>query len=163
MIIYSFAKRGDAFGRSVYTVNATSGLHFTKTLTFMTLHERLKNVMIENLDFRQVFKDYSHPDTVFYCDPPYLNTLRTNYFGNAFNRKDHEDLLECIFKSQSFVALSGHENDLYDAYPWDNKFTWEQYRSIKCVDDSEGEEDADLKNKRDVAHKTEVLWIKERK
>ncbi len=158
LITYSFAKRGDAFGRSTYNVNVTSGLHFRKSLTFEKIHTRIRNVLFENLDFRDIFKDFSHPETVFYLDPPYLQTSHTAYFGNYFSKKDHVDLLECIFKSSSFCAVSNHDNDLYNSYKWDKKITWDQYRSVKCPD---LEDDSEFRE-RDTEHKMECLWIKER-
>lgn len=159
MIMYSFAKRGDAFGRSTYVVNVTSGLHLRKSLTFRQVHERISNMLIENLDFRQVFKDFGHPETVFYCDPPYLDTSHTSYFSNFFREKDHIDLLECTFGSSSFVAISNHQSALYDSYPWDRRITWEQYRSVNKPD----LDDQTEFRERDTVHKTEVLYIKERK
>jgi len=159
MIMYSFAKRGDAFGRSTYVINVTSGLHLRKSLGFRQVHERISAALIENLDFRQIFKDFSHPETVFYCDPPYMETSHHSYFGNFFKEKDHIDLLECAFKSSSFVAISNHKNELYDFYEWDRKIEWEQYRPVNKPD----LEDLTELRERDTVHRTEVLYIKERK
>lgn len=159
MITYSFAKRGDAFGRSTYLQNVTSGLHFTKSLTFMKIHERIREVLIENLDFREIFKDFSHPESVIYCDPPYLETSHTAYFGNYFSIRDHIDLLECAFKSTSFVAVSNHKNELYESYSWDKKIVWSQYRSVKRPD----LQDQSELRERETVYKDECLYIKERK
>lgn len=37
----------------------------------MRMHERFKNVTIENMDYAEVIKKYDSPDTYFYIDPPY--------------------------------------------------------------------------------------------
>lgn len=142
---YSHSAVGRTLGRQKNTHNGLSGVHFTKTLHFRTLHERFKRVFIENLDFRTMFRDYSHPETVIYCDPPYLETDKTNYFGSKFDEGDHKDLLECIFKSNSFVALSGHPNKLYETYNWSARYEWKHF----SVHTEDGQE------------RTEVLWIKE--
>lgn len=158
MIIYSFGKRGDAFGRSTYLKNVTSGVHLRKTQDFMVLQERIKNILMENLDFREVFAQFQHPETVMYCDPPYLETDHTSYFGNYFQEKDHIALLNLVFKSPSFVAVSGHENKLYKDYPWTKIVTWDQYRSIKKPE----LEDMSETRGRETEYRKEVLYIKER-
>lgn len=37
---------------------------------------RLMRVQVEHYDFRLIFKIYDTPDTLFYCDPPYLPETR---------------------------------------------------------------------------------------
>lgn len=142
---YSHSGVGRTFGRQRCIDNSLSGTHLRKTLHFQSLHERFKNVLIENMDFRTFFKDYGHKNTVLYCDPPYLETQKTTYFGARFTEQDHIDLLECIFKCDSFVALSGHPNDLYEQYEWDSVHTWKHF---SC-------------NTEDGMERTERLWIKE--
>ncbi len=162
-LIYSFGKRGDAFGRCVYNKNSSAGLHIRKTKEFGVVHRRFQGVTIENLDFRKVFKDYNHPENVFYADPPYMQTSHKAYFGEGFNDKDHKDLLECVFDSPSFVAVSGHDTKLYRQYPWTKVIEWEAYRSIARPDNLDNEDmDPELKNTRDVQYRTECLYIKER-
>ena len=35
---------------------------------------RLQSVIVENRDFEKLIAQYDHPDTMFYLDPPYLDT-----------------------------------------------------------------------------------------
>lgn len=146
MNYYSHSAVGRTYGRQKSVKNALSGTHLTKTLHFRTMHERMKNVHIENMDFRTVFKDYAHIETVFYLDPPYMNTDKTNYFKTPFSTGDHKDMLELIFSSPGFMAVSGHPNDLYETYPWSARHEWKHF----SVHTEDGQE------------RTEVLWIKER-
>lgn len=145
MNYYSHSAVGRTLGRQKNSRNTLSGTHLSKTMHFRTLHERFKGVFIENLDFRTMFKDYSHPETIIYCDPPYLETDKTNYFGSKFDEGDHKDLLACIFNSSSYVAVSGHPNKLYEKYPWTYRHEWKHF----SVHTEDGQE------------RTEVLWIKE--
>lgn len=55
--------------------------------------ERLQNVTIENQDFKQVVQRYDRDDTLFYLDPPYLETAY-NFYGTG--QFDHERLSEVL-------------------------------------------------------------------
>lgn len=144
MNFYSHSYVGRTFGRQTEKQMRN---HLTKLEGFPTIHERFKNVLIENMDFRTIFRDYAHHDTVMYCDPPYLDTDKTTYWGTWFTEADHKELLQLIFNCNSFVALSGHDNPLYNLYPWDNKISWKHF----SIHTQNGQE------------RTENLWIKEAK
>lgn len=64
---------------------------------FLTLHERLQNVFIENKDFEYILKKYDRKDgdTLFYLDPPYLNTSEDDY-GMTFNLESYQRLVDCL-------------------------------------------------------------------
>ena len=154
LIIFSFAAKGKTFGRSLNTSMCSK--HDTHLDAFPLIHKRLQGVLIENLDFRHVLSDFDSPDTVFYCDPPYIGTYNSSY-KHEMSVEDHRDLLSCIFKCKGFVALSGYSNELYDSYSWDNKYIWEQYvptATGACVDNH-------LSHATERGHVKEVLWIKE--
>jgi DNA adenine methylase len=51
--------------------------------------ERLSNVFVENLDFTDLLRRYDQPRTIFFCDPPYLDT---EGYEEAFGLNDHEQL-----------------------------------------------------------------------
>ena len=62
------------------------------------IHRRLRNVVIEQLDFREVLKRYDTERTFFYLDPPhlYLSTEADrgrDYYAVGFTDKDYMDLL----------------------------------------------------------------------
>jgi len=78
---------------------------------------RLSEVIIENRDFREIFKIYDSEDTLFYCDPPYLlETRKCKVYTNEMTRNDHEDLLEIVKSVKGSVILSGYSSKLYDDY-----------------------------------------------
>lgn len=43
--------------------------------------KRMNRVVIENVDFRRIFKLYDHPDNFMFIDPPYLHSDGKNYRG----------------------------------------------------------------------------------
>jgi DNA adenine methylase len=152
--IYSFASKGTTFGRSFDA--GMGNKHFSHWKDFPAIHRRLANVLIENLDFRQIFKDCDSPDTVFYCDPPYINTSNSSY-KHELGIGDHRDLMSCIFNCKGFVALSGYPNALYDDQPWDNKFVWEVFVSTSLG----AREGNNLQHPTERGNTKECLWIKE--
>ncbi len=52
------------------------------TSRFAQVSERIKNVVIENRDFKELINQYDRPDAFFYCDPPYYRSEKcyTNTF-----------------------------------------------------------------------------------
>ena len=58
--------------------------------------KQLNNVMIENLDFRELLTRYPPKTTDFwYLDPPYVIAgERKDYYHHSFNDKDHNDFVE---------------------------------------------------------------------
>jgi len=70
-----------------------------------TIHGRLRNVVLECLDFGDVLRRYDRPHTLFYCDPPYYGL--TGYGpGLAFGREDHERLAGALRGIQGRFVLS---------------------------------------------------------
>lgn len=52
--------------------------------------KRLNKVVIENLDFEKILKNYDKTDALFYLDPPYYETEK--YYPDRFMPEDHERL-----------------------------------------------------------------------
>ena len=77
--------------------------------------ERLKSAQIENIDAVKLISRYSHPDTLIYCDPPYMQELRkAHMYRYEMSTEDHVELLSVLLDSKSKVILSGYDNDLYN-------------------------------------------------
>jgi len=89
--------------------------------------DRLKNAVIECLDYAECIQRYDSPESLFYCDPPYLNT--EHYYGNSFTEKDHYRLSELLHNVKGKVMLSHYQCDVYDRlYSGWNKFTFESFK-----------------------------------
>ncbi|MDE6666627.1 MAG: DNA adenine methylase [Ruminococcus sp.] len=72
------------------------------------ISERLKDVVIENLDFERLIKKYDHPKALFYCDPPYSSTER--YYESVFKHDDHERLRTVLGEIQGKFILSYNDS-----------------------------------------------------
>lgn len=83
--------------------------------TIIQCCERLKEAQIENIDGIELIKRYDDKETLIYCDPPYLQSLRKrNMYAFEMNDKDHINLLRALKESNSMVVLSGYDNELYN-------------------------------------------------
>jgi DNA adenine methylase len=78
--------------------------------------ERLIRVQIENRPAAHVIRLYDGPDTLFYCDPPYLHTTRgdSKAYGFEMDEQEHIDLAAVLHGCKGKVALSGYRNTLMD-------------------------------------------------
>jgi DNA adenine methylase len=86
---------------------------FNTLLELEQIHNRLKNVIIESVDFRNLLIRIIHRENVFiYLDPPYYNVK--NYYNLNFTKQDHKDLLDLLKQSKAKWLLSGYANPLYD-------------------------------------------------
>lgn len=63
------------------------------------VHERLKTVIIENLDWQKCFDRYNRPGVLMYIDPPYPEN-GCNYVHNMRERSDHQMLASKINQAQ---------------------------------------------------------------
>ena len=88
--------------------------------TIIECCERLKNAQIESIDGLKLIRRYNHPDTLIYCDPPYLRSLRKkNMYAHELGDERHVELLEVLKQSKSKIILSGYDNDLYNEVLFD--------------------------------------------
>lgn len=78
--------------------------------------ERLMRVQIECRTALDVIRLYDSPETLFYCDPPYVMASRPGGKGYAHEMTDddHRALAEALNSAQGMVAVSGYEGDLMD-------------------------------------------------
>lgn len=77
---------------------------------------RLRGVIIENLDYRELIKRYDKTDTLFYFDPPYIEAGRSKKHAYKFDWKlpDHLDFIERIEKIEGMAIVSGYYGEPYD-------------------------------------------------
>ena len=154
MLEYSFSNMGRNFGRTVLSKSKLAGKLRNKLEFFPRIHERIKNVLLENCGWEMFFRDYNSVETVIYCDPPYLDTDQSMYKGSTWTLEDQAKLLKAIFNHDGFVALSGYAHPINDAMPWDAVHSWDVRVSVKGQHHKE-----EQSSKRQSAK--EVLYIKE--
>ena len=74
---------------------------------------RLKNITIENLDYKDCILKYDSQDSLFYCDPPYLDA--EHYYGRGnFMHDDHYSLAELLHEVKGKAMITHYQNGLYD-------------------------------------------------
>ena len=78
--------------------------------------ERMKGVLVENMDFEEMFDKYGGPGTLFYCDPPYLGSTRSSHIYNfeMTSEEDHDRFARTCNDEQGKVMISGYQSEVYD-------------------------------------------------
>lgn len=122
---------------------------------FVEYRSRLRNVVIENCDYRDILNKYDTKKTLFYIDPPYHNS-DTGIYKNKINI---HSLLDDIFSLDGTVALSGYTDPTIENRPWDDKHSWPSYVSIESLSNSESNNKDGILTKR--ISNEECLWIKD--
>lgn len=82
--------------------------------------ERLLRVQIENRPAGDVIRLYDSPDTLFYCDPPYVHGTRgdAKAYGYEMTDQEHAHLAKQLNAVHGMVAVSNYPCDLMDhLYP----------------------------------------------
>lgn len=154
MLEYSFSNMGRNLGRTLTSKTKIAGKLRNKLSLFPLIHERIKNIFLENCSWECLFRDYNIEDSVFYCDPPYLETDQSMYSGSTWTLQDQAKLLKATFNHEGYVALSSYACKINDAMPWDDVYEWDVSVSVKGSHNKE-----EHSNKRE--NNKEVLYIKE--
>jgi DNA adenine methylase len=83
------------------------------------VHDRLRTVIIENLDWKECIKRYDNINTVMYLDPPYPDN-NCNYAHNMRSWQEHRTLAEYLNSTKCKWILSSYDipqvHKLYDGY-----------------------------------------------
>jgi len=80
---------------------------------------RMKQVHIEQDDALKVIQRYDEPGTLFYIDPPYVQSTRGKRWESAAYRHEmteekHRELAEVLQDIAGMAIVSGYPSDLYD-------------------------------------------------
>lgn len=80
-----------------------------------SVHERLKAVQIDHLDFQECLERYDGSSTFLFVDPPYYGT--TDYRVGSFTLNDHKTLANILRDAKSNWLLTiGDHHELRDLY-----------------------------------------------
>jgi len=91
--------------------------YYVNTNDLERFSERFRGVAIECLDFRECIKKYDSSETLFYCDPPYLER-KQGYYQVPFNYRDHRDLAKILNVIEGLVVVSHFESEeIRELYP----------------------------------------------
>lgn len=79
------------------------------------IHDRLRRVQIECADWRVILEMYDTPDTLFYCDPPYVtSTRKSGGYLHEMTDADHRELVGRLLRLEGKAVLSGYPSPIYD-------------------------------------------------
>jgi DNA adenine methylase len=115
--------------------------------------ERLRGVVVENRDAREVMAAHDSSETLHYVDPPYMWETRADGnkydlayrgYANELTDSDHRVLLEFLRDIDGMVILSGYPTPTYDEALSD----WHRVERRAFADGARP--------------RTEVLWINPR-
>lgn len=79
------------------------------------IHNRIKNIIIENQDCITVAKRWDNKETVFYWDNPYLEETRKTFndYDNEMSPEKHMECLDFVTSCKSKVVMSGYLSEMY--------------------------------------------------
>lgn len=151
----SLGGRADSFSFTLHRVrrhmaDVVSGYLSAIDEQLPLIVDRLRTVQFLNRPAAKVIKVWDSPDTLFYCDPPYVHETRhpgsRQVYGVEMSEADHRNLALVLQACQGKVVLSGYHCALYD----------ELYGSWRTCE-------IDMPNHaaggRTKARKQEVLWF----
>lgn len=164
MVTYSFGKLGRNWGRGTVGTTSLSGVLRNKIRELNVIHQRFRNVQVENSGWERILDDYDASDTVFYLDPPYVDAS-AGIYKHEMTHAEHRDMIDKVFSLKGFVAVSGYDNPLYNNQKWDKKIEWEVFCSMKSLAYTEENHKDSTYQSNDTGrgHVKECLWIKESK
>lgn len=157
-VCHSFSALGRAFARSTNTrAQHDLALH-NKLPMLRSIRTRFAGVQVENLDVLQCIRDYADHNSVAYIDPDYIGTDP----GIYEHKVKHEQLLDLIFDSPGYFAVSGYTNPLYEDRNWSERIEWDVTTRIRSKAFTENNNLEDKSNvMRSWQNCKEVLWIKD--
>ncbi|MBU2770100.1 DNA adenine methylase [Acidithiobacillus caldus] len=84
-----------------------------------SIAQRLLDVTIEHGNGVSTIRRWDSPGTLFYVDPPYADTTRTNKSGRSAYHVEieddgHRDLVDALLGIQGMAILSGYRTHLYE-------------------------------------------------
>jgi DNA adenine methylase len=151
----SLGGRGESFSFTLHRVrrqmaDVVSGYLSAIDEQLPLIIERLRTVQIVSRPATETISKWDSPETLIYCDPPYLHSTREqnsrDVYGYEMTETEHRALAECLQTCQSKVVLSGYPSLLYDGL----------YSDWRRVTMDIANHAAGGKNKK---RKTECLWI----
>jgi DNA adenine methylase len=73
------------------------------------IHEKLRDTIIENEDYKIIINKYDSPNTFFFLDPPYEDSKRTTNTYNSIDLKKLRDMLLTI-KGDFMMTINDSKN-----------------------------------------------------
>jgi len=83
--------------------------------SFESIHQRIKDLIIENQDCLVVAKKWDSKESLFYWDNPYLKETRVTFgdYANEMTNEQHQNSLDFISSCKGKVIMSGYPHPMY--------------------------------------------------
>lgn len=151
----SIGGRGDGFSYTLHRVrrgmaDVVSGYLSTIDEQLPLIVERLRSVQFLCRPATDVIRTWDSPETLHYCDPPYVASTRhessREVYGYEMTEDDHRELADVLNSCTGKVVLSGYPSELYS----------DLYRDWRTMQFDVANHAAGGKSK---ARKQETLWM----
>ena len=90
-------------------------------------HKRLEAVAIENLPWQETVARFDSPDTLFFLDPPYPESVLVNrkdgYYLHTMTVEDHIALLEALENIRGYAVLCSYNHPCFT----ERLFHWQKF------------------------------------
>ena len=102
------------WGRSFTRNQATA--FASKVESLEIVRNRLRNVLVDNIDAIACVRYWDSPDTLFYLDPPYIHDTRKTKEAYHHEADDdgHRQLVNTLLSIKGQVVLSGYAHETYE-------------------------------------------------
>lgn len=103
---------GHRIDKATFGYGKSRPTSFHRSNKIWPLVQRLQDVIIENVDFREFFERYDSEDVLNYLDPPYVG--QEHYYSGAykFGEQDHLDLANILKNMKGKWLLSYNDHSL---------------------------------------------------
>ena len=121
-------------GWRIEILERRSGEDWEKQDRLFAVAHRLRSVAFESKPALEILESYDTPETVFYCDPPYVASTRENEdYPNEMTDADHIALSEALHSIKGMALISGYDSALYRELYADWQCVTKEARTVNNV------------------------------
>ncbi|MFT4191889.1 MAG: DNA adenine methylase [Comamonas sp.] len=114
--LFNLKKTSFADARHRTGIHAKSHEWASYPRSLVSIARRLQGVIIECRPATEIIKAQDTPDTLFFVDPPYMPSTRTQSgYRHEMTEAEHVALLNQLKTIKGLVVLAGYPSDLYDS------------------------------------------------
>jgi DNA adenine methylase len=122
--------------------------------------ERIKSVHIACEDALRFIQRWDSPQTLFYCDPPYVNTNQGHYEG--YSIQDYRNLCDLLNRITGSYVLSGYPQEIEPECDYKVEFTVTSSSSPKGKTNRKNKSIKPTQEELGDRIRTEVIWVRDR-
>lgn len=129
----------------------------SKVSRILLVSDRFRDVIIENQKFQEILKKYDSQDTLFYLDPPYVESSRRKkkVYQLEMSTEQHKILSDMLLNLKGKFILSGYDNDVYSILEKNGVNKYSYIRTVWADDASLLKKKFGFAKRRKV---NEILW-----